>query len=173
MVWGEQHNFVSQSFALKDARSIITLKATRSVRGQIGSNIVWSYGAETIPRHLRDIIVTEYGVADLRGKSDQDVIAAMLSVADSRFQPELLRQAREAQKTSGGVPNTECLSKQHAGPDCARLGSVARSWALCPTPVWDDFTSAEADLMPALRVLDDAAHSPIRLLNSRFMGMTA
>ena len=55
----------------------------------------------TIPRHLRDVIVTEYGVADLRGKSDADVIAAMLAVADSRFQAELVaagqgcRQAAE------------------------------------------------------------------------------
>src|SRR5262249_56695639 len=57
-------------------------------------NILWNYGHTTIPRHLRDIVVTEYGVADLRGKSDRDVIAAMLAVADSRFQDELLRRAR-------------------------------------------------------------------------------
>ena len=31
------------------------------------SNIRWSYGHTTIPRHLRDMVVTEYGVADLRG----------------------------------------------------------------------------------------------------------
>ena len=52
------------------------------------SNIRWAYGHQTIPRHLRDVTVTEYGVADLRGKSDADVIAAMLAVTDSRFQDE-------------------------------------------------------------------------------------
>ena len=35
-------------------------------------NILWNYG-HTIPRHLRDIYVTEYGIADLRGKSDEAV----------------------------------------------------------------------------------------------------
>ena len=44
------------------------------------------------------MIVTEYGIADLRGKSDRDVIAAMLAIADSRFQDELLRQAKDAGK---------------------------------------------------------------------------
>ena len=62
------------------------------------SNIRWNYGHETIPRHLRDIVVTEYGVADLRGKSDAEVIASMLAVADSRFQNDLMRQAKDAGK---------------------------------------------------------------------------
>ena len=72
---GGQHDFVVQSFALKDARSIIALNATRESGGKTVSNILWSYAHQTIPRHLRDIIVTEYGVADLRGRSDADVIA--------------------------------------------------------------------------------------------------
>jgi Acetyl-CoA hydrolase/transferase C-terminal domain len=94
---GGQYNFVAQAFTLDGARSILTLEATRT--GKVpASNIRWSYGHQTIPRHLRDIFVTEYGVADLRGKSDADTIAAMLSVADSRFQPELMRQAKDAGK---------------------------------------------------------------------------
>ena len=27
------------------------------------SSIVWNYGHITIPRHLRDVVITEYGVA--------------------------------------------------------------------------------------------------------------
>ena len=75
---GGQYNFVAQAFALQGARSILTVEATRQAGAKAQSNIRWSYGHETIPRHLRDVIVTEYGVADLRGKSDADVIAAML-----------------------------------------------------------------------------------------------
>ena len=52
----------------------------------------------TIPRHLRDIVVSEYGIADLRGKSDEHVVAAMLAITDSRFQDELLRRAKDAGK---------------------------------------------------------------------------
>ena len=72
------------------------LRATRAARRRTTSNIRWNYGHTTIPRHLRDVVVTEYGVADLRGKTDRDVIAAMLAVTDSRFQNELLRQAQDA-----------------------------------------------------------------------------
>src|SRR6201999_277275 len=95
---GGQYNFVAQAFALAGARSILTVESTRRTRGKLESNIRWAYGHTTIPRHLRDIIVTEYGVADLRGKSDADVIAAMLAVSDSRFQPDLMKQAKDAGK---------------------------------------------------------------------------
>src|SRR5690348_10029850 len=67
---GGQYNFVAQAFALEGARSILTLESTRREKGGAASNIRWSYGHATIPRHLRDIVITEYGVADLRGKSD-------------------------------------------------------------------------------------------------------
>ena len=40
-------------------------------------------------------------MADLRGQSDEACIAAMLDVADSRFQPSLLKQAKDAGKISG------------------------------------------------------------------------
>src|SRR5258707_7521228 len=95
---GGQYNFVAQAFELRGARSILTVEATRQQKAGSVSNIRWSYGHETIPRHLRDVVVTEYGVADLRGKSDADVIAAMLAVTDSRFQDELARQAKDAGK---------------------------------------------------------------------------
>jgi hypothetical protein len=98
---GGQYNFVAQAFALQGARSILTVEATRQTGAKTQSNIRWSYGHETIPRHLRDVIITEYGVADLRGKSDADVIAAMLQVTDSRFQSELARQANDAGKLPG------------------------------------------------------------------------
>src|SRR5438552_11574053 len=95
---GGQYNFVAQAFALKGARSIITLESSRKSGRTEVSNVRWSYGHLTIPRHLRDVIVTEYGIADLRGKPDHEVIDAMLVVADSRFQPELLNEAKAAGK---------------------------------------------------------------------------
>ena len=99
---GGQYNFVAQSFALAGARSIIMLPATRTIAGRVSSNIRWNYGHTTIPRHLRDLVVTEYGIADLRGKTDRDVIAAMLAVADSRFQDDLLARAKQAGKIERG-----------------------------------------------------------------------
>lgn len=97
---GGQFNFVNQAHELDDGRSIVMIRATRESRGKVESNVVWNYGHITIPRHLRDIVVTEYGVADLRYKSDAEVIAEMIKVADSRFQDGLLAKAKAAGKLS-------------------------------------------------------------------------
>jgi len=95
---GGQYNFVAMAQALPDARSILCVRATRTHGGRTTSNLVWSEGNETIPRHLRDIVVTEYGVADLRGRTDEECIAALLNISDSRFQEPLLARARAAGK---------------------------------------------------------------------------
>ena len=95
---GGQYNFVSQAHELEGARSILMVRAWRERGGEAMSNVVFSYGHNTIPRHLRDMVVTEYGVADLRGKTDEEVVMAMLNVADSRFQVELMEQAQAAGK---------------------------------------------------------------------------
>src|SRR6185312_12157864 len=75
------------------AGAVLLLRATRMHAGGIESNIRWDYGQITIPRHLRDIVVTEYGVADLRGKSDSECIEAMLSICDARFLDALCAEA--------------------------------------------------------------------------------
>jgi acyl-CoA hydrolase len=167
---GGQYNFVAQAFALEGARSILTVHATRNSGGKITSNIRWFYGHETIPRHLRDIIVTEYGVANLRGKSDQDVIAAMLSVADSRFQAELLRQARDAKK----IPASYQIPKQHCENTPERIERVLKPFVgrglLSPFPLGCDFTEIEQTLIPALQLLQQASRSPAKLLPLAFRG---
>src|SRR6266568_601528 len=99
---GGQYNFVAQAFALQGARSVLALEATRQAGRKTLSNIRWNYGHQTIPRHLRDVFVTEYGVADVRGKSDAETIAAMLAVTDSRFQDELAGIAKDAGKLPKG-----------------------------------------------------------------------
>ena len=95
---GGQYNFVAMAHALPGARSILCVRATRTRHGHTTSNIIWNYAHQTIPRHLRDLVVTEYGIADLRGRTDEEVIIALLNVADSRFQDALLSRARAAGK---------------------------------------------------------------------------
>ncbi len=99
---GGQYNFVAMAHQLQTGRSIIMIRSVRTHNGHAESNIVWEYGACTIPRHLRDIVVTEYGIADLRGKSDGEVIKALLNVCDSRFQQNLLAAAVQAGKIEPG-----------------------------------------------------------------------
>ncbi len=170
---GGQHNFVVQAFALEGGRSIIALNATRRQGRRTVSNIRWRYGRETIPGHLRDIVVTEYGIADLRGRSDRDVIEAMLKVADARFQPALLAAAKAAGKieSSYQLPawcrtNTPARLRQALAPGEA-IGLLPRF------PFGSDFTAVEQRLMLALERLQAAGPSPWRLGRLLLRGLGA
>ena len=169
---GGQYNFVAQAFALRGARSILTLEASRRVRAKRESNIRWSYGHQTIPRHLRDIVVTEYGVADLRGKSDADVIAAMLAVSDSRFQGELARQAKDAGKLSKSF-EIPAAHRENFPERIAAALKPARDAGLLPIfPFGTDFTEIEQRLIPALQLLQEAQNTPLRLPGLLWQGFT-
>ncbi|OZY61518.1 acetyl-CoA hydrolase [Pseudomonas lundensis] len=148
---GGQYNFVAQGHALHDARSVIILRSWRESGGEVSSNIVWEYGHCTIPRHLRDIVITEYGIADLRGKTDRKVIEALLNITDSRFQTALIEQAQHI----GKLPNDFCLDPRFANNSPERLQAIAaRHPHLFPEyPLGCDFSAQEQDLLRALNWL--------------------
>jgi hypothetical protein len=169
---GGQYNFVAQAFALEGARSVLTLEATRQAGSKTDSNIRWSYGHETIPRHLRDVFVTEYGVADVRGRSDAETIAAMLSVTDSRFQDELAKIAKDAGKLPKGfeIPPAH---RENFPERIAQAVKPAREAGLLPSfPFGSDFTAVEQRLIPALQLLREAQRTPLRLPGLLWQGMT-
>lgn len=169
---GGQYNFVAQAFALEDARSILTLNATRGVGRKATSNVRWSYGHTTIPRHLRDLVVSEYGVADLRGKTDEEVIAAMLSLADARFQSELLRRAKDAGKIPKNFQIPAYARENTPARIAAALAPFRERALLPPFPFGSDFDAVEQRLIPALQVLKDASSGePLRLLALLFGGL--
>jgi hypothetical protein len=169
---GGQYNFVAQAFALRGARSILTVEATRQAGAKAQSNIRWAYGHQTIPRHLRDVFVTEYGVADVRGKSDADVIAAMLAVADSRFQAELARQAKDAGKLPKEFEIPAAHRDNHPDRIAAALKPAREAGLLPPFPFGSDFTDVEQRLIPALQLLQDAQRAPQRLPAMLWLGLT-
>jgi Acetyl-CoA hydrolase/transferase C-terminal domain len=166
---GGQYNFVAQSFALADARSIIMVRATRNAKGRVTSNILWKYGHATIPRHLRDVVVTEYGIADLRGKTDRDVIAAMLSIADSRFQSELVRQAKDSGKIENGFELPAACRENTPERIETALRTAYDSGLIPPFPFGTDFTQTEQRLIPALTRLSSA--SSIQLIGFLLRGL--
>lgn len=145
---GGQYNFVAQGHALPGARSILLLRSWRESAGEVSSNIVWEYGHVTIPRHLRDVVITEYGIADLRGKTDSQVIEALLAVADSRFQGELMEQAIEA----GKLPKDFSLDARYAGNTPERLEALASRHraVFAEYPLGSDFSDEEQVLLRAL-----------------------
>src|SRR6202042_1306576 len=168
---GGQYNFIAQGFALDGARSAILLQSTRTAGGKTQSNIRWRYGHTTIPRHLRDIIGTEYGIADIRGKSDRDVIAAMLAITDSRFQDELLRQAKDAGKIERSFALPKSARDNTPEAIVRALKPAADAGLLPPFPFGTDFTAIEQRLMPALQILKSA--SPMQLAALLMRGLSA
>jgi len=151
---GGQFNFVNMAHELEGGRSIIMIRATRESEGTVESNIVWNYGHITIPRHLRDIIVTEYGVADLRGRPDAEVVAEMIKIADSRFQDELVEKA----KSAGKLPDDWDVPPPYRNNTPEALDEWAEQVPddlLPPFPYGTDMTETELDLARALRELKE------------------
>jgi acyl-CoA hydrolase len=156
---GGQYNFVAMAHALPEARSILCVRSTRSSRGVTQSNIVWNYGHVTIPRHLRDIVVTEYGIADLRGKTDSEIVEALVSVMDARFHEGFVRSAMRAGK----------LPANYVIPDGARgnlpqvleqrFGTWRKQGLFGELPFGSDFTAEEIVLTKALKRLSAQTQS--------------
>jgi acyl-CoA hydrolase len=156
---GGQYNFVAMAHALPDARSVLCVRATRRKDGRLASNIVTSYGHTTIARHLRDLVITEYGVADLRGKTDSECVAAMLDIADSRFQDALLAEAKRARKIAADyrIPD----ARRHNRPELLERAFEAprRAGLFSEFPFGTDLTRDEIELARALRWLKEATAS--------------
>jgi acyl-CoA hydrolase len=156
---GGQYNFVAMAHALPEARSILCVRATRSSHGELSSSLPWSYGNVTIPRHLRDIVVTEYGIADLRGRTDREVVEALVAIMDARFQGRFVADAQRAGK----------LPRDYRVPDAARnnhpqyLDQRFAPWRtrglFDDLPFGSDITPEEVVLSKALRGLQAATDS--------------
>jgi hypothetical protein len=96
----------------------------------------------------------------------------MLQVADSRFQGELARQAKDA----GKLPNGFEIPAAHRENFPERIATAlkpARDAGLLPTfPFGTDFTEVEQRLIPALQLLQDAQRAPLRLPGMLWQGLT-
>lgn len=156
---GGQYNFVAQAHALKSGRSVLAVTATRRRKGRTHSNIVWDHPHETIPRHLRDIVVTEYGIADLRGRSDEEAILAMAAIADSRFQNDLIDRAKAAGKLRKSANLPEGCRDNSPAWLSAWLDPYRQKGALPRFPFGTDFTETEQRLLPALARLKETEGS--------------
>lgn len=162
---GGQYNFVAMAHALPDARSILMLRATHDNRAGLKSSIVWNYGHATIPRHLRDVVITEYGVAELRGQSDSEVIKRLLAITDSRFQQALADEA----KSHGKLESDYQVPERYRNNLPSMLDEKLHPWsqaALLPAfPFGTDLTADELHIVTALKRLKHATQHPVELVS--------
>lgn len=167
---GGQHNFVSQANALDDAHSMLLLRSFRMSKGKATSNIVPEYGNTSVTRHFRDIVITEYGAADLRGKTDSEVILELIQIADSRFQAELLNWAKQHGKVAADVQLAEQYLNNTPESLAARLSGTRE---LLPDFPFDcDFTDDELRLMAVLGRMQ-TTKKPLPLLKAIYRGLAA
>jgi acyl-CoA hydrolase len=159
---GGQYNFVAMAHALRESRSVLLCRAVREAGGGAQSSIVYAYGHVTIPRHLRDIAITEYGIADLRDRSDAECVAATVAVADARFAADLLQSARAAGKYAGPDIDVTRNTPQRLRDALAPF----RARGLLPDyPLGCDFTEVEQRLVRALGWLkQEAARGKLGLI---------
>jgi hypothetical protein len=156
---GGQYNFVAMAHELPGGRSLINLRATREEGTKVFSNIVWNYGHTTIPRHLRDIVVTEYGIADLRGKTDSEIIEALLIIADSRFQMKLMAQAKKTGKLRSDYLIPAQFRNNYPEKIIEQITALRREGLFPLFPFGTDFTKQEQVVGKALKSLKRKSHS--------------
>ena len=99
---GGHEDFVSGPALQLEDRSLLCLPSTVTIGGEVRSRIVPWFDAGaviTTPRHQVDVIVTEYGAAELQGKTVHQRGEALAEIAHPDFREEL-REA--AERASGG-----------------------------------------------------------------------
>jgi len=152
--------------SLPDARSILCVRSTRGSGKDLQSNVTPHYGHITIPRHLRDIVVTEYGIADLRAKTDEQIAIALIKVADSRFQNELL----EDMKSKGKIRESYQLPAEFTENYPEKLAGMLKTFraqGLFPAfPLGSDFTDEEIALGKSLKDLKSLMANPRSMIKA-------
>ncbi|MFN8040017.1 MAG: acetyl-CoA hydrolase/transferase C-terminal domain-containing protein [Acidimicrobiales bacterium] len=89
---GGHEDFISAPGLELDDRSLVCLPSTATVDGQLVSRIVAHLplgSVVTTPRHQLDVVITEYGHAELRGKTVRERALALADIAHPDFRAEL------------------------------------------------------------------------------------
>jgi acyl-CoA hydrolase len=104
---GGQEDFISGPGLSLSQRSLICLPATYEADGEVRSRIVpWFDAGEVIttPRHQVDVVVTEYGAAELEGRTVHQRGEALAAIAHPDFRDQLLAAAARASRGQSPRP---------------------------------------------------------------------
>ncbi|WP_211369613.1 acetyl-CoA hydrolase/transferase C-terminal domain-containing protein [Pseudoxanthomonas yeongjuensis] len=147
---GGQYNFVAMAHALDDARSVLMFRSQRGEGTKAESNVRWNYGHTTIPRHLRDIYIDEYGIADLLNQTDEECVIAMIGITDARFQARLLETAKQSRKLRADFDGEPEWARNTPQRLRETLAPFRKDGTLPDYPLGSDFTEVEQRLVKAL-----------------------
>lgn len=96
---GGQFDFIFGSYKSKGGRGFVALTATvKGKNGELQSRIVPALGPGTIvtvPRSMNRIIVTEYGMFNVLGKSTWERAEGIINLAHPDFRDDLIKEAEK------------------------------------------------------------------------------
>lgn len=154
---GGQFDFADMAQKLPEARFIINCQSARRARGKVTSNIVWDYPNVALPRYLRDIIITEYGIADCRSKTDADIIKAILNITDSRFQTKLLKKAKKFGKIAADYEIPKIHQNNYPAVIQAIVKEIQDRGYCKSYPFGSELTEEEQVIQQALFILKESS----------------
>jgi 4-hydroxybutyrate CoA-transferase len=97
---GGQLDFAIGAHWSPGGKGITLITSARKLAdGTMVSSIVPDFPAGTpitVPRHFANYVITEYGIATLKGKSRRERAKALIAIAHPDFRAELSRQAEKA-----------------------------------------------------------------------------
>jgi 4-hydroxybutyrate CoA-transferase len=94
---GGQTAFMIAAQYSPGGRSVIVLPSSHLIQGERRTRVVGALpegSLVTVPRTLVDYVVTEHGIASLRGKTVRERIGEILAIAHPDFQPDLRSEAK-------------------------------------------------------------------------------
>lgn len=154
---GGQFDFADMAQNLPQSRFIINCHSTRTVKGKVQSNIVWNYPNMTLSRTFRDIVITEYGIADCRSKTDSEIIKAILNITDSRFQEQLLKTAKKYGKIESDYQIPDQFKNNHMDALKPIIHELQVKGFCKPYPFGSDLTEDEQVIESALLFLSNSS----------------
>jgi acyl-CoA hydrolase len=99
---GGHEDFVAGPGLSLEARALICMRSTVEIEGKLRSRIAPWFDAGaviTTPRHQVDVVITEYGTAELQGRTIHQRGEALAGIAHPDFRDEL---SAAAERASGG-----------------------------------------------------------------------
>lgn len=89
---GGHEDFVSGPGLTADGRSMVCLPSTTTVNGVLTSRILTQFPAGSIistPRHQLDLVITEFGIAEMHGRTIRERAVALAEIGHPDFREEL------------------------------------------------------------------------------------
>jgi acyl-CoA hydrolase len=89
---GGHEDFVSGPGLTLGGRSLICLPSTTTVNGLLTSRIMAQFPSGSVvstPRHQVDVVITEFGIAELEGRSIRERSRALAAIGHPQFRDEL------------------------------------------------------------------------------------